>query len=342
MMLRPYWMQGAAGVPQVGPGMPDPDRQIVEALGMSPVSSGLRVRSVKGATYCMAENGFLETDDPVDLGSREWQGYLSTVVLLALQWSFRPYLADCRYEPDAAPLWLPPVSGQADARRADGRGRGVPASTCTIAPIHDIQVEAGSSAGPATLLNILARHATLQEYGVQAITLPPPSATGPLRALEGELLGIVAEQSVAAAPAGPAPAPAPGPHGTGGASVMLATGRGVRRRPDVHPAAGHRRNDARHPIAGVTGTLTAGEFIAQQIAIDPLPFARLAEFLAAIDDLAGVDADQPGAPPRLDARHRVSPLRRVGDVGRHSPPGDAAVAQGDRYVHRRVRLGRAA
>jgi len=290
-LLRPYWQQGTSAVPQVGPDAPDPDRQIVEALGMSAVSSGLRVRSVKGATYCMAENGFLAIDDPVDPGSREWQGYLSTVVLLALQARFRPYLADCRYEPDAAPLWLPPVSGRPDdaARTAEAAAY---LKHLHDAPIHDIQVEAGSSTGPATLLNILARHATLQEYGVQAITLPPDSGTfATIRALDGELVGIVAEQSVAAAPTGPVPAPGGQQH-AGGASSMVATGGDFAAARMTIPQHASASTVLNTPIEGVTGTLTAGEYIARQIAIDAKPFARLAEFLAALDDLVGVDADQ--------------------------------------------------
>jgi hypothetical protein len=291
-MLRPYWQQGTAHLPQVGPGMPDPDKQIVEALGMSAVSSGLRVRSVKGATYCMAENGFLAIGDPVDPDSREWQGYLSTVVLLALQWPFRPYLADCRYEPDAATLWLPPVSGKADAAARTAEAAAY-LKHLRDAPIHDVQVEAGASAGPSTLLNILARHATLQEYGVQAITLPPAGSTtlGPIRALEGELVGMVAAQSVAVAPAGLAAAAPAGPQLGEADSPILATGGDFASARITIPQQTSASAILNAPIEGVTGALTAGDYIARQIAVDPLPFRRLAEFLAALEDLAGVDAD---------------------------------------------------
>jgi hypothetical protein len=263
--LRPFWTAGTGAVPRIGPGQPDPDQQIAEALGMSAVSALTRVRSVQGSTLRIAQSGFL----PAGQGPAPWQAHLSTILLLALAWSARPYLADCLYSSAAVPLYLPPVSGQADPAAATAEASAY-LQHLHDGPIRTIQDEAARSVPPAALLHILARHATLQEYGVQAIRLLPAiTAIFPGgRVLEPELASFAAASA--------------GAQAADFATARMST-----------PAEATPAQLLGQPIAGVSGTLDAGDFIAHQAGTDA-SYARLQEFLAALADLAGVDAGRLG------------------------------------------------
>ncbi|MEV0172154.1 hypothetical protein AB0I00_13670 [Streptomyces sp. NPDC050803] len=164
--LRPFWEVGVPGLPRVGgpdqPGdtldLPKPERDVLRALGMAPVSRAAEVRGVRGAL-----NGSY-TDQVAGLGASGPEERLSTALNRALGIDYRPVISHHRNEARASRLWLPhtrPLNPPADADPAEQLARFLDDVVDRFEPAHVL-------VGPTrarTLLEALLRHAANLEYG---------------------------------------------------------------------------------------------------------------------------------------------------------------------------------
>jgi hypothetical protein len=152
--LRRFWAAGVASVPVVRPGR-SPDDGLLGALGLEPVSRGVRVRTARGSTLNrMVDIAF---DDPE--GRR--QGQLSQLVLAALQIDRHPFLAGFVFTNGSIGLRMPLVAsatgpaGDSEAAAALARLR--------TAATGDLLAERSDPASARSLLYLLGRQSALAE-----------------------------------------------------------------------------------------------------------------------------------------------------------------------------------
>lgn len=184
--LRPFWEVGVPGLPRVGgpdqPGdsldLPKPERDVLRALGLAPVSRSADVRGVRGAlnaSYTSLVMGLgQDTSGP--------EGRLSTALNRALGIDYRPVISHHQNEPRGSRLWLP------HARLLDLPAQSDPVEELArfLDDVIDRFEPAHVLVGPTrarTLLEALLRHTANIEYGHAASFAAHASQLVPLRRL---------------------------------------------------------------------------------------------------------------------------------------------------------------
>ncbi|MFF8407566.1 hypothetical protein ACF06P_38780 [Streptomyces sp. NPDC015684] len=188
-VLRPFWEVGVGTLPRVGgpdqPGetltLPKPERDVLRALGMAPVSRTVSVRSVQGGLLAcfkdlslslggisFGSTGYCVGDTPEDLQSQALNA--------ALGIGYRPKISH-HINGAATRLWLPYVR---PAKLADG-----------VDPVEDLsgflnqvverfdtlRLVVGKEEA-RTLLEALLRHTANLEYGRAAAGVREPTVVG--------------------------------------------------------------------------------------------------------------------------------------------------------------------
>ncbi|MFD9323062.1 hypothetical protein ACFWDQ_36360 [Streptomyces sp. NPDC060053] len=113
--VRPFWEAGVPGLPRVGgpdqqveplkdQGVPKPERDVLRALGMAPVSAATDVRAVRGAVNASLHSLLLSAlpDGPLPM-----EELLSRALDHALGLDYRPKIAQHQNEAQATRLWIP-------------------------------------------------------------------------------------------------------------------------------------------------------------------------------------------------------------------------------------------
>ncbi|WRZ87934.1 hypothetical protein OHB54_01930 [Streptomyces sp. NBC_01007] len=110
--LRPFWDVGVQTLPRVGGpdqpgetlGVPKPERDVLRALGMAPVSRATDVRAVRGALNACYRN--IDVGNDTDCGGSV-EDRLAAALNRALGIDYKPIVALQQNEVHAARLWLP-------------------------------------------------------------------------------------------------------------------------------------------------------------------------------------------------------------------------------------------
>jgi hypothetical protein len=167
--LRPFWDVGVPTLPRVGGpdqpgetlGVPKPERDVLRALGLSPISRAAEVRVVRGALNACYVNNLRRTDTGCG-GTLEDR--LSAALNRALGIEYQPKISHHQNEARATRLWLPYarlLNLPADTDPVEELGR-------FLEDVVDKFQMAALAVGPQrarTLLEGLLRHAANVEYG---------------------------------------------------------------------------------------------------------------------------------------------------------------------------------
>ncbi|MFI8521811.1 hypothetical protein ACIGEZ_28945 [Streptomyces sp. NPDC085481] len=190
-VLRPFWEVGVGGLPRVGgpdqPGetlaLPKPERDVLRALGMTPVSRTVSVRSVQGGLLAcfkdvslslgglsFSSTGYCVGDTPEDRHSQALNA--------ALGITYRPKISH-QINGAASRLWLPYVR---PAGLPDGTDPADDLSGFLNAVVERFELLRLTvrKEEARTLLEALLRHTANLEYGRAASGVRDPDAPWPL------------------------------------------------------------------------------------------------------------------------------------------------------------------
>ena len=185
--LRRFWAAGVASVPVVRPGR-SPDDGLLGALGLEPVSRGVRVRTARGSTLNrMVDIAF---DDPE--GRR--QGQLSQLVLAALQIDRHPFLAGFVFTDGTIGLRIPLVAS-ATGPAGDSEAAASLALLRT-AVTADLLSERSDPASARSLLYLLGRQSALAERvraGIVLLGQHDAGLAGAVPAIDAEIAATGAD-----------------------------------------------------------------------------------------------------------------------------------------------------
>jgi hypothetical protein len=170
--LRPFWDVGVPTLPRIGgpdqPGedldLPKPERDVLRALGIAPVSRAVYVRAVRGALNACYTNVLtgLERTCGDTLEDR-----LTSTLHRALGLDYQPVISHHQNETPATRLWLPLV------RPLDQTGADAVEALALTFQVAVTRVDAKRLVvGPGdarTLLEALLRHVANLEYGYAAV-----------------------------------------------------------------------------------------------------------------------------------------------------------------------------
>lgn len=170
--VREVWRRSLARVPQVGR-TGDPDRDLLEILGMEATSQSYAARSLMGRHYLRNLWSFMNVDVRADWWTRQEE--LAEVTLRSLGLTGNPRLARAVFAPEAFPLSAPLVQAGAvsetnalDPVPALGNKNYIEWLASGNTPYETIRDEAIAEPKPTALLYLLLRHATLLEYAAAA------------------------------------------------------------------------------------------------------------------------------------------------------------------------------
>ncbi|WP_329453264.1 hypothetical protein OG894_42520 (plasmid) [Streptomyces sp. NBC_01724] len=175
--LRPFWDVGVPTLPRVGgpdqPGetlpLPKPERDVLRALGMSPVSRACDVRAVRGAVLACYQNQLAGNTGKCG-GSLEDR--LSDALNLALGIDYKPVISH-HQNGAASPLWLPfvrPLSPTDGIDPIDELSQFLE----QVVDRFDARILAVRPEHADTLLKALLRHVANLEYGYAAAAAAHP------------------------------------------------------------------------------------------------------------------------------------------------------------------------
>ncbi|MFJ7249768.1 hypothetical protein ACIQWA_34740 [Kitasatospora sp. NPDC098652] len=113
--MRPFWEAGVPGLPRVGgpdqpgeplgdQGVPKPERDVLRALGMAPVSAATTVRAVRGAVNADLHRLLLSA---LEVSAVPMEKLLSRALDHALGLDYQPKITQNQNEAQATRLWIP-------------------------------------------------------------------------------------------------------------------------------------------------------------------------------------------------------------------------------------------
>jgi hypothetical protein len=188
--LRDVWRRSLTGVPHVGGGV-DPNRALVEMLGMDAVSTSFAARSLLGPEYV----GRLWDFAGLPLDATWWnnlQGSTGSALrALGLAGSF---FARAVFAPGTFPLEIPLVQEGG----APETGRLSPDYIAALRRLDPFTIhgEGFAEAEQRSLLYLLLRHAALWEYANAAFLIPPRDPELPRGLPEPELIDILSRPTL--------------------------------------------------------------------------------------------------------------------------------------------------